>query len=94
MVEVALFIDAIGLDVFLMLLEVQVLAMLGAFLSNGIKPVISRMKHLFAGALHAGTVKKMKAGADYLVVSMPIEAALMHLLVISAIVGGAVDVWL
>jgi len=36
--SIALFIDAVGLEVFLMLLEIQLVAMLGGLLNSKVKP--------------------------------------------------------
>lgn len=93
MIELAIFIDAVGLELFLMLFEVQVLAIMGAFLSNRVKPVVSGIMHILRGASLPRSLKKIKEGAGCLIVSVSIESALMHLLVISAVFGGAIGVW-
>jgi len=39
MTELAFFIDAVGLEVFFMLLEIQLVAMLGGLLNSKVKPL-------------------------------------------------------
>ena len=41
-----MFIDAVGLDLFLLLLEVQVVALFGCYFQNWIKPAFSLVKRL------------------------------------------------
>ncbi|MES9940803.1 MAG: hypothetical protein ABW104_10490 [Candidatus Thiodiazotropha sp. 6PLUC2] len=86
MIELALFIDAIGLEVFLMLLEVQVLAILGALLNSKVRPVTSTLKHFLEKSFRVDSLKRIKEDAESLFFSLPSEAALMHLLVISAVI--------
>lgn len=93
MIELALFIDAVGLEVFLMLFEIQLLAIMSAIFSNSVKPVVSGVRHLLKVAMLSSSVRKIREGTECLVVSVPIEAALMHLLVISAVIAGAFRVW-
>jgi hypothetical protein len=94
MIELALFIDAVGLEIFLILLEVQALVIIGAFFKNKIKPTISRLKHLLEKCLLTDSLRRFKEGTEYLTMSVPSEAALMHLLVVSAVICGALGVHL
>jgi hypothetical protein len=94
MIELALFIDAIGLEMFLMLFEVQVLMIMGALLNNNIKPAISSLKHFIKKHLLFDYTRKFKAGTESLIMSTPSEAALMHLLVVSVIISGVLGVHL
>lgn len=86
-IELALFIDAVGLELFLILLEVQVLAIIGTFLSNRIKPAISGMKNILESALLEVSIKKAKERVEHLFISVSIEATLMRLLVIFPVIG-------
>jgi hypothetical protein len=93
-IELALFIDAVGLEMFLMLFEVQVLMIIGALLNNIIKPAVSSLKHSIKKYLLFDHIRKLKAGTESLIVSTPSEATLMHLLVVSAIISGVLGVHL
>ena len=88
MIELALFIDAVGLEMFLMLIEIQLLAMMGALLNNKIKPAITRMKSFLCKYLLAEQLKKISEGAESLFLTVPSEAMLMYLIVVSAVIGG------
>ncbi|MET0067084.1 MAG: hypothetical protein ABW076_12135 [Candidatus Thiodiazotropha sp.] len=92
-IELAVFIDAIGLELFLILIEVQVVTMLGAFLSNRFKPAVYGVVHFIRGTILPGSLKKIREGAECLIVSGSTEAALMHLLVVSAVFGGCSGIW-
>jgi hypothetical protein len=88
MIELALFIDAVGLEMFLMLFEVQVLMILGVLLNNKIKPAISGLKLFVKKHLLFDCTRNFKVGTESLILSAHSEAALMHLLVISAVISG------
>ncbi len=47
MIELALFVDAIGLELFLMLVEVQIMAIVALFLSSTLKPLHIYAKHFW-----------------------------------------------
>jgi hypothetical protein len=94
MIELALFIDAVGLEIFLMLFEVQVLVIIGSLLNNKIKPAISRLKLILEKCLLTDSLRMFKEGTEYLTMPVPSEAALMHLLVVSAVISGALGVQL
>jgi hypothetical protein len=92
MIELALFIDAVGLEMFLILFEVQVLVIMGALLNNKIKPAISSLKLFVKKHLLYDYSRNFKAGTESLIISVPSEAALMHLLVVSAVICGVLGV--
>jgi hypothetical protein len=92
MIELALFIDAVGLEMFLMLFEVQVLMIIGALLNNKNKPTISSLKLLVEKRFLVDPLRRLKKGAECLVMSVPMEAAFMHLLVVSAVISGMLGV--
>lgn len=89
MVELALFIDAVGLEMFQMLLELQVLAILGALLNNNIKSAISWLKHSMEKHRLVASMMVIRERAVGQVWSVPGETALMHLLVVCGL-GGSV----
>jgi len=51
MADLALFIDAAGLDLILLLLEVQILAISGALLNTFVNPCFKKIKRLFEAVL-------------------------------------------
>ena len=87
MVGLALFIDAVGLEIFIMLLEVQLLAVLSAILNNRIKPIIEFIKTSYARYFPLLTWQNIRETPQCLVFSTPSPATLMYLLVFSAAVG-------
>lgn len=73
MIELALFIDAIGLEMFLMLLEIQALTILSAYFNiKKIKNTFNQIKYLFLPA--------------NIILIMPTAATLMVMLVLSAFI--------
>lgn len=87
MIGLALFIDAVGLEVFLMLLEIQLVAMLGGLLNSKVKPLFVYLKYLGAqnGLLFSwGMIKKEP---EYLKLLVPGQAVLMVMLVLSSAIS-------
>ena len=84
LVELALFVNAVGLETFLMLVEVQVLAFLGAILNSKIKPVFTYVKDLCRCYLLMFSYEKIKQQPNRLLLLVPSQATLMYLLVFSA----------
>ena len=91
MVELALFIDAVGLEMFLMLLEIQVLAILGAFFRTRIKPIFTYIKGLCTRNALTFSWKNIKKKPETLMLVMPGPATLMHMLVFSVAIGVALN---
>lgn len=91
MIELALLIDAVGLEMFLMLLEVQALTIIAVLLNGKIEPVISSLKRFVEKHFLFDYMKMIKEGAEGLVLPSTIEAAFMHLLVFSSLLGGVVE---
>lgn len=93
MMQLALFVDAVGLELFLLLLEVQLLVVAGAFFNKYVRPTLTCLVNAgwnyFLGVPWA-TVKE-KPEVLFLVV--PSQAALMQLLVFSAAINIAVNTW-
>jgi hypothetical protein len=94
MIELALFIDAVGLEMLLILFEVQVLMIIGALLNNKIIPTISSLKLFLEKRLLTDCLIRFKEGTECLTMSVPSEAALMHLLVVSAVISGVLGLQL
>lgn len=82
MIQLALFIDAVGLDVFLMLIEVQFLAFLGLFFNTKIKPLFLYIKNFYSQHALIFSWKNIKAHPKNLMFSVPSPATLMNTLVI------------
>jgi len=93
MVGLALFIDAIGLEMFIMLLEVQVLAILSAILNNKIRPMFEFIKLYYSRNFPFFTWKSMKESPESLTYAAQSPATLMYLLVFSAVVGVVLNVY-
>lgn len=93
MMQLALFVDAVGLDLFLLLLEVQLLAVVGAFFNKHIRPMLKYV--INAGWTYCLGVSwtTVKEKPEVLFLVMPGQAALMHLLVFSAAISIAVNTW-
>ncbi len=75
MANLALFVDAVGLEMFLLLLQIQALVMLGLFLNTKIRPVFIYIKN----------------EPGRLMLLVPSQATLMHSLVFSAAIGFALS---
>lgn len=82
LVQLALFIDAIGLEMFLMLLEVQFLALLGMFYNTKIKPIFSYITNLYSKHFLTFSWKNIKEHPENLMLAIPSPAAFMNMLVL------------
>lgn len=87
MVHLAIFIDAIGLQMFLMLLDVQVLAILGAIVNTKIKPILAYARHLCAHHFLTFSWRNIKEKAESLMLVAPSQATIMCMLAFSAAIG-------
>lgn len=81
-IELALFIDAVGLEMFLMLLEIQVIAILGMFLNTKIKPIFTYIKYFYARHSLMFSWKYIKEEPESIMLMAPSPATLMAMLVI------------
>lgn len=81
--QLGLFIDAIGLEMFLMLLEVQFLALLGVFFNTKIKPIFSYIKKSYSQHFMIFSLSDIKEKPESLMLAVPSSATLMHVLVLS-----------
>lgn len=92
MAELALFIDAIGLEMFLMLLKVQVITILSGLFNSKIKPGCIYVKHLCLSHLPIDLWKNIIEKPENLWLAVPSPAMLMNTLVITAAIGIALNV--
>ena len=87
MAQLALYIDVVGLEIFLMLLEVQLLALLGMFFNTKIKPIFSYIINLYSKYGLSFSWKTIKEKPENLMLVVPSTTSLMHMLVFLAAVG-------
>ena len=88
-VELALFIDAIGLDMFFLLIEVQLIAIFSVFFNNRIKPTLDHINFLrahFAGLSWRG----IRQEPESLLWVIPSQATIMFMLVFSCAISIAI----
>jgi hypothetical protein len=81
MAELALFIDAVGLEMFLMLLEVQVVVIFSVFFNSKIKPAFIYVKNISLRFLPIISWNTIKERPDSLLLAVPSPAMLMNALV-------------
>ena len=93
MVQLALFVDAVGLEVLLMLIEVQVLAVLGIFFSKNAKPVLAYLRIFCSRCIRIFTWHSIAQQPERFILVVPSQASLMHMLVFIAAIGIGSDVF-
>lgn len=85
-VELALLVDAIGLELFVLLIQVQMVVTIGAFVDKTMQAVrrmcICRRVHEFLGF----SVDQLKMERGMLMLAVPGQATLIHLSVLAAAV--------
>lgn len=91
LIDLAIFIDAVGLDILLLLFEVQILAILGALVNTTVRPIFTCIKLFIEKHLLGVSWKSIKNDPALLVFSVPSQAALMHMLVLSAFISIALN---
>jgi hypothetical protein len=87
--DLALFIDAIGLEMFLMLLEIQLATVLSILFRNKLKPAIAVVRRVFTRCFPRCLWRSLLQYPQCLLMEVPGQATLMHVLVFSAAVGVA-----
>jgi len=92
--ELALFIDAIGLEMFFMLIEVQFIAITGALLNTKIKPIYNYLAALYLRNYPAGSWSLIKSEPALIFLSTPGPVFVMNLLVISVICATILNFYL
>ncbi|MCG7871686.1 MAG: hypothetical protein N0C88_12835 [Candidatus Thiodiazotropha lotti] len=70
-VGLAVFIDAVGLEIFMLMIELQIAALFGFFFHNSIKPALS-------------DIRRFRLSSQFFHASSFAPAAMMHLLVFSS----------
>lgn len=86
-IHLAFFIDSVGLEMLLMLFEIQVVLLIGMLLNNRIKPTLDYLRHFIGGHIYMVSWKSIQEEPAYLIYAAPSQATLMHTLVILAVVG-------
>ena len=90
--QLALFIDAIGLEMFLMLLEVQVVAMFGLFFNSKIAPIYLFAKRWFFKCFAIESWKAIVDKPESFLLGVASPAMLMNALVLTAAIGMLLNV--
>ena len=85
MIELAIFIDAVGLDMFLLLFEIQILAILSSLLNTKIRPIFNCIEKFMAKRFTRVSWDGVKSNPGLLIFVTPSPAALMNVLVLSYI---------
>lgn len=80
----ALFVDAVGLEMFLLLLEIQVSAILGTLL---IEPSLDYVQRLLAKHSMRLSLNYIMEVPESYILAIPTPATLMHMIVFSAAIG-------
>ncbi|MET0027734.1 MAG: hypothetical protein ABW101_08860 [Candidatus Thiodiazotropha sp.] len=86
-IHLALFIDSVGLEILLMMFEIQVVLLIGMYLNSRIKPILDYLRHFIRGCIYMVSWKSIKEEPAYLIYAVPSQATLMHALIILAVVG-------
>jgi hypothetical protein len=87
MAELALIIDAVGLELFLMLLEVQVIALAGALFHTRVKPITILAKRVWSKLINIVDWENAKVGIEGMMLAVSAPVIIMNLLVVSAATG-------
>ncbi len=92
MAQLSFFIDAVGLEVFLMLLEVQFLAFLSMFFGAAIKPILSYIISSYSQRLPLFSWEAIRELPRYFILALPAPVILMNMLVVMVSIGIIFDV--
>lgn len=84
MTHLALFIDAVGLEMFMLMLELQLVAIFVALLSFIGRPALLIIKRSMVRQLLERNLKTVFSNKEYLVMAAPGPAMVMHALVFLA----------
>jgi len=92
MIQLGLFVDAVGLDLFILLLGLQVSTLFQIFFSRHVKPKIGRIRHFLIYRMSSSSLHFLVRTtiAAYDLILTP--ATIMHLLVLSAVAGVMLNV--
>lgn len=86
LIQLALFIDAVGLELFLMLFELQLIILFSAIINNRFIIPLKDIKHCTINRIST-TWRQVIHGPGYLILSAPSQATIMHFLVFSAMLN-------
>ncbi|MCU7844865.1 MAG: hypothetical protein KZQ93_13610 [Candidatus Thiodiazotropha sp. (ex Monitilora ramsayi)] len=92
MAELALFIDAVGLEIFLMLVEIQVIVFFSLLYHNRIKLFLIVLQRIWKNHNPDLSWNNLMAGPERLIIAGQSQAILMYMLVSSAAIGIALNV--
>ena len=91
MAELAIFIDVVGLEMFILLLEVQAFAIVSTLIFTPIKSFLTYTKHMRVKYFQWFTWKNIKEAPGCLMLATQSQAILMYILVFSAAISIAAD---
>lgn len=91
-IQLGLFIDTVGLDIFLLLLEVQALVIISTIFGASIKRIIALTRHFCADRLFLPCWNTPGRNSQSLFFVLPGAATLMHFVVLSAAVGMVISI--
>lgn len=94
MVQLALFIDAIGLEMFLLLFEMQLLILLVAIRDKLFNPIYIWLRFFGNKRCFIDTWISIGNNPKALILALPSQAAVMHALVLSALTGAVCNMLL
>jgi len=91
MAELSVFINAIGLDIFILLLQVQILTISGMLFPTKIKQFYSYLKYQLTNNILGYSFTNIKNEPKIGLLIIPSQAAVMHMLVLSALLGTIIN---
>ena len=86
-IGMAFFIDAVGLEVFLLLLEMQLLLILGSLFTNRLKPLFDYSKKACLALLPLASFKVVSSDPGKLLLIVPGPSMLMNIFVVLSLAG-------
>ena len=87
LIGLALIIDAMGLDLFLLLLEIQTVTLISVYLNSSLKRVFNKAKVTLQPLYSVLNSRRLTKHSNHHILATPGEMTLMHGLAISAFVG-------
>jgi hypothetical protein len=85
MIDLAIFLNAVGLESFLMLIEIQVISVLVALYNQRLKLLVISVKQLISIASPVTALRRFIQTPGIFTYAAPTQATFMHLLVMLAI---------
>lgn len=90
MMALASFIDVVGLEMFLVLVEVQMLAIAGMLLNDRLRSALAYLERYLDARSLSSSFRSIRESPSRLFFAIPSQATLMHVLVFSAVSSSAV----